>query len=251
MVSSASAVFDHALADDLVDRGFGERGGDGLASTVAFPVVGDPPGVGADVAVELTDRLEQPGLFRARHGDVEAGEDVVDGLQGAEDVAVPAEPLQPLQLRAELVGEVGRRLVRGLRARRGRWRSTPAALSGCPRGTAFRAQRNGRAERSAPRPPREKPDRGRWVHRGGLGCGMGADSGFRPSVPRLSVVPVCHGGTSCRACDWEADGAVGGRFSGRPPRVIAGAGDASAHAGRHDRRHHGGAATAATGSGVV
>ncbi len=45
--------FDHALADDLVDRGFGERGGDGLASTLAFPVAGDPPGVGADVAAGL------------------------------------------------------------------------------------------------------------------------------------------------------------------------------------------------------
>ena len=53
----------HALADDLVDRGFGERGGDGLASAVAFPVVGDPAGVGGDVAVELADRLEQPGLL--------------------------------------------------------------------------------------------------------------------------------------------------------------------------------------------
>ena len=40
----------------------------------------------------------------------------------------------------------------------------------------------------------------------------GADSGFRPSVPRLSVIPVGYGGTSCRACDWEADGAVGGRL---------------------------------------
>jgi hypothetical protein len=94
--------FDHALADDLVDRGFGERGGDGLASTLAFPVVGDPPGVGADVAVELADRLEQPGLLRAELGDVEIEEDVIDGLQGAEDVAVPAEPLQPLQLGCDL-----------------------------------------------------------------------------------------------------------------------------------------------------
>ena len=34
--------FDHALADDLVDRGLGERGGDRLASTLAFPVVGVP-----------------------------------------------------------------------------------------------------------------------------------------------------------------------------------------------------------------
>jgi hypothetical protein len=38
---------------------------------------------------------------------------------------------------------------------------------------------------------------------------MGADSGFRPSVPRLSVAPVCY---DCKACDWEADRAVGGRF---------------------------------------
>src|SRR5580658_1420495 len=42
-----------------------------------------------------------------------------------------------------------------------------------------------------------------------------------------------------------------GAYSGRPPRVIAGAGDGSAHGGRHDRREHGGAATAATGSTVV
>jgi hypothetical protein len=98
--------FDHALADDLVDRGFGERGGEGFASTLAFAVVGDPLGVGADVAVELADRLEQPGLLRAGLGDVEIDEDVVDGLQGAEDIAVPAEPLQPLQLRADLAGEV-------------------------------------------------------------------------------------------------------------------------------------------------
>ena len=29
--------FDHPLADDLVDRGLGERGGGGLASAVALP----------------------------------------------------------------------------------------------------------------------------------------------------------------------------------------------------------------------
>ena len=120
MVSSASAVFDHALADDLVDRRVGERGGDGLASTLAFPVVGDPLGVGADVAVELADRLEQPSLLRVGLGDLEIEDQVVDSLQGAEDVAVPAEPLQPLQLRADLVGEAGRRLVRDFRVRRGR-----------------------------------------------------------------------------------------------------------------------------------
>jgi hypothetical protein len=75
--SSASAVFDHALADDLVDCGLGERGGDGLASTLAFPVVGDAVGVGADVAAELAhcavavpywggavELMEVPGLAR-------------------------------------------------------------------------------------------------------------------------------------------------------------------------------------------
>jgi hypothetical protein len=61
----------------------------------------------------------QPGLLRAGLGDVEIEEDVIDGLQGAEDVAVPAGLLQPLQLRADLVGEVGRRRVPDFRVRRG------------------------------------------------------------------------------------------------------------------------------------
>ena len=46
---SAFAVFDHAFADHLVDRGFGEGGGDGLTGAAAFPVVGDAPGVGGQV----------------------------------------------------------------------------------------------------------------------------------------------------------------------------------------------------------
>ena len=50
-------LFDHALGDDLVDRGLGERGGDGLASTLAFPVVRDPAGVRAQVSIELAHRL--------------------------------------------------------------------------------------------------------------------------------------------------------------------------------------------------
>ena len=48
---------DHAFADDLVDRGFHERGGDGLAGESAFPVVRDGAGVGGEVAAELADRL--------------------------------------------------------------------------------------------------------------------------------------------------------------------------------------------------
>jgi hypothetical protein len=52
---------------------------------------------------------------------------------------------------------------------------------------------------------------------------MDADSGLQPSVPRLSVVPVSYG---CKACDWEADRAVRGRFQ-RPTQssVIADVGE--------------------------
>jgi hypothetical protein len=39
--------FDHAFADDLVDCGLDERGGDGFPGAAAFSVVGDAPGVGA------------------------------------------------------------------------------------------------------------------------------------------------------------------------------------------------------------
>ena len=43
--------------------------------------------------------------------------------------------------------------------------------------------------------------------------GMAADSGFQPSVPRLSVAPVCYG---CKACDWELTALWAGASSGRP-----------------------------------
>jgi hypothetical protein len=80
-------------------------------------------------------------------------------------------------------------------------------------------------------------------------------NGCRFRIPALrsapSVIPVCYGGTSCRACDWKLTVLWAGASSGRPQRVIAGAGNGSAHGGRHDRREHGGAATAATGSAVV
>ena len=68
---------DHAFADDLVDRGFDERGGDGLAGESAFPVVGDGRGVGGEVAAELADRLGQFARLDADVGDV--GDEVVDG----------------------------------------------------------------------------------------------------------------------------------------------------------------------------
>jgi hypothetical protein len=57
VVSSASAAFDHAFAGHLVDRGLGERGGDGPRRAAVFAVVGDALGVGAQVAVELAHRL--------------------------------------------------------------------------------------------------------------------------------------------------------------------------------------------------
>src|SRR5664279_2701728 len=50
-------LLDHAFADDLVDRGFDERGGDGLAGTSAFPIVGDSGGVRGEVAAEFAYRL--------------------------------------------------------------------------------------------------------------------------------------------------------------------------------------------------
>ena len=70
-------------------------------------------------------------------------------------------------------------------------------------------------ERSAPRPPREKPECGRWAHHQGPECEMVSDFGFQPSVPRLSVIPVCYGGTSCKAYGWEAD-RTAGASSGHP-----------------------------------
>src|SRR5664280_426216 len=73
-------LLDHALADQLVDRGLDERGRDGLAGPVALAVVGDPLGVGADVAVELAHRLEQLGLRDAGLGDVEVDRQLVDDL---------------------------------------------------------------------------------------------------------------------------------------------------------------------------
>ena len=50
-------LLDHALADHLVDRGFHERGGDGLAGAVALPEVGYGGGVRDEVSAELTYRL--------------------------------------------------------------------------------------------------------------------------------------------------------------------------------------------------
>jgi len=90
-VSSASAVFDHALGDDLVDRRLGEGSGDGLAGAVAFAVVGDPAGVGAQVSLELAYYLQQPVLLAAGFRGVEVDGDVFDGVQGPDDVAVPAD----------------------------------------------------------------------------------------------------------------------------------------------------------------
>ena len=82
-------LFDHTFADDLVDRGFDERGGDGLPDESAFPVAGDGAGVGGEVAAELADRLGELARLDADVGDVggEVGGAVVDGLPGTKDVA--------------------------------------------------------------------------------------------------------------------------------------------------------------------
>jgi len=69
-VSSASLLFDHPLAHHLVDRRLHERIGDRLASAVALAVVGDPGGVGPDVAAEL-DPLAELALARIGVVDVE------------------------------------------------------------------------------------------------------------------------------------------------------------------------------------
>ena len=102
---------DHACADDLVDRGFHERGGDDLAGAVALPVVGDGRGVRGEVPAELADHLGEfvvPVLVVLAAGVLvfEVGGDVVDGLQRAEDVAVPQKPFQ----RCSSAGEGGRQL---------------------------------------------------------------------------------------------------------------------------------------------
>jgi hypothetical protein len=72
-------LFDHAFADHLVDGGFRERGGDGLVGAAAFAVVGDAPGVGAQVAVELVHRLEQFGWLAVGVEYLQVGGDVLDG----------------------------------------------------------------------------------------------------------------------------------------------------------------------------
>src|ERR1700730_7321787 len=58
----------------------------------------DPGGVGADVAAELAHRFQQLPLPWTNFLDVQVYLQVLDHQEGAEDVAVPEEPLQPLQL---------------------------------------------------------------------------------------------------------------------------------------------------------
>ena len=77
------------------------------------------PGVGGEVAAELAGRL---GELARLDADVvgEVGGEVVDGVPGTEDVAVPEEPLQALQL----LGDVGGRLGCGAQALGHSWVST-------------------------------------------------------------------------------------------------------------------------------
>ena len=112
---------------------------------------------------------------------------------------------------------------------------------------------SGMAGRSVPcpRPPREKPDRAMTAP-----GRAGMRNGCRFRIPALRSVSFRGSGLLWRRV--MQGGAAGkltvlraGASSGRPPRVITGAGDGSAHGGQRDRCEHGGAAMAVTGSGVV
>src|SRR5664280_1762409 len=83
------------------------RAGPAPAGSVTLAVVGDAGGVGPQVAAELADRFAQLALLGTGAVDVEVELEVFDGLQRPEDVAVPAERLEPCQLGGGAVG--GRR----------------------------------------------------------------------------------------------------------------------------------------------
>src|SRR5664279_2345172 len=63
--------------------------------------------VDGEVAAELADRLAELARLDDGVGVGEVGGEVVDGLQGTKDVAVPQEPLQPLQLLGDVGGPLG------------------------------------------------------------------------------------------------------------------------------------------------
>jgi hypothetical protein len=73
-----------------------------LVGAVALPVVGYGRGVRGEVASELADRLGQLARLDACIGVGKVGGEVVDGLPGTEDVAVPEKPLHPLQLGSDV-----------------------------------------------------------------------------------------------------------------------------------------------------
>jgi hypothetical protein len=73
--------------------------------------------------------LEQLGLLDGRVFDVEVEQQVAEGLEGTEDVAVPAEPLQTLQLRGDFAGRVAGGRVRELGVR---WRWSQGFRHGRP-----------------------------------------------------------------------------------------------------------------------
>jgi hypothetical protein len=60
--------------------------------------VGDAPGVGAQVAVELAHCLEQFGWLVVGVELLQVDGDAVDGVHGADGVTVPEKPLQPFQV---------------------------------------------------------------------------------------------------------------------------------------------------------
>jgi len=100
---------DHPLADHLIDGGLRQRAGDDLAGPVALDEVGDGAGVGPHVDVELAQAFKNIGLPGARVRDLGVGLHVANRVEGAHDVAVPAEPLEALQAFGNRRGGVGRR----------------------------------------------------------------------------------------------------------------------------------------------
>ena len=126
--------------------------------------------------------------------------------------------------------------------------SPPAALSGRPRGTAFRCS-GGMTRRSVPRSACLARSRiAEMGAPGGLECGMAADSAFRSSLPRLPWSRPGPAACHARRAAGKLAALRSGASSDRP---VQGSSRALAKGPRKvadcDRREHGGAATAARG----
>ena len=73
---------------------------------MAFSVVRDPGPVGAQVAIELSERSQQLPLLGSGLFELEVLLQVLDNLEGPEEVAVPEEPLEPLELTSRLARQI-------------------------------------------------------------------------------------------------------------------------------------------------